>query len=64
MAIITQNKGTLEYLAAQGIAVPHGFTTRFGGVSRGSLESLNLGAVIGSHAGPGTLALFFMAQHR
>lgn len=24
----------------------------------------NLGAVIGSHAGPGTLALFFMAQHR
>lgn len=24
----------------------------------------NLGAVIGSHAGPGTLALFFMANHR
>ena len=24
----------------------------------------NLGAVIGSHAGPGTLALFFMGQHR
>ena len=24
----------------------------------------NLGAVIGAHAGPGTLALFFMAQHR
>jgi fatty acid-binding protein DegV len=24
----------------------------------------NLGAVIGSHAGPGTLALFFMNQER
>jgi fatty acid-binding protein DegV len=24
----------------------------------------NLGAVIGSHAGPGTLALFFMGKHR
>ena len=44
MAIITQIVGKLEYLTAQGISVPHGFTTRFGGVSRGSLESLNLGA--------------------
>ena len=24
----------------------------------------NLGAVIGSHAGPGTLALFFLGKHR
>lgn len=28
---------------AEGIAVPHGFTTRFGGVSTGHLESLNIG---------------------
>ena len=35
--------GTLEYLAADNICVPHGFTTRFGGVSRGALSSLNLG---------------------
>lgn len=44
MAITTQTKGTLEYLTAQGISAPHCFTTRFGGVSTGSLESLNLGA--------------------
>ena len=44
MAIITQKKGTLEYLIAQGISAPHGFTTRYGGVSSGTLDSLNLGA--------------------
>lgn len=44
MAIITQNKGTLEYLTADGISVPHCFTTRRGGVSTGHLDSLNLGA--------------------
>lgn len=43
MAIITQNCGTLEYLVAEGIQVPHAFTTRFGGVSTGYLESLNIG---------------------
>lgn len=43
MAIITQSYGKLEFLTAEGIAVPHGFTTRRGGVSRGYLESLNLG---------------------
>lgn len=42
MAIITQKIGTLEYLAAEGIAVPHCFTTRLGGVSGGHLESLNI----------------------
>ncbi len=36
-------KGTLEYLTAPGIAVPHCFTTRHGGVSQGPLSSLNLG---------------------
>ena len=40
--IITQKQGTLEYLVAEGICVPHGFTTRFGGVSTGAQSSLNL----------------------
>ena len=35
--------GTLEYLTADGISVPHCFTTRLGGVSTGHLESLNIG---------------------
>lgn len=43
MAIITMHSGSLEYLAAEGISVPHGFTTRRGGVSRGHLASLNIG---------------------
>ena len=43
MAIITQQNGTLEYLVAEHIAVPHGFTTRRGGVSTGYLDSLNIG---------------------
>ncbi len=42
MSIQTIKKGTLEYLAADGIAVPHCFTTRHGGVSTGSQSSLNL----------------------
>ena len=42
MAIVTKKQGTLEYLTAEGIAVPHCFTTRFGGVSQGSQASLNL----------------------
>lgn len=40
--IITQKQGTLEYLTAEGISVPHCFTTRYGGVSAGSQASLNL----------------------
>ncbi len=36
-------KGTLEYITAESIEVPHCFTTRFGGVSQGHLASLNLG---------------------
>ncbi|MBQ9168569.1 MAG: peptidoglycan editing factor PgeF [Oscillospiraceae bacterium] len=40
--IITQKQGTLEYLTAEGISVPHCFTTRYGGVSTGTQRSLNL----------------------
>ena len=43
MSVITNKAGALEYLTAEGIAVPHCFTTRFGGVSEGHLASLNLG---------------------
>ena len=42
MSITSQKRGTLEYLTAEGITVPHCFTTRFGGVSTGVLDSLNL----------------------
>ena len=41
--MITKKVGDLEYLAAEGISAPHGFTTRFGGVSQGHLASLNIG---------------------
>lgn len=44
MAITTVRQGTLEYLTADGIGVPHCFTTRHGGVSEGYLSSLNIGA--------------------
>jgi YfiH family protein len=43
MAITTQKIGTLEYLTAEQITVPHCFTTRLGGVSTGYLGSLNIG---------------------
>lgn len=43
MAINTIKNGTMEYLVAKGIRVPHCFTTRLGGVSRGYLDSLNIG---------------------
>ena len=35
--------GSMEYLVAENIGVPHGFTTRLGGVSSGIFGSLNLG---------------------
>jgi len=44
MALTTVKIGSLEYLTAPNIPVPHGFTTRLGGVSQGYLESLNLGS--------------------
>lgn len=42
MSLTTTKKDTLEYLTAPGITAPHCFTTRFGGVSTGANESLNL----------------------
>ena len=42
MSIQTIKQGTLEYLVAEEISVPHAFTTRLGGVSTGSQASLNL----------------------
>ena len=42
MSVMIQKRGTLEYLTAEGIAVPHGFTTRLGGVSQAPLDSMNL----------------------
>ncbi len=38
----TVQKEKLEYLTAQNLDVPHGFTTRLGGVSTGIFDSLNL----------------------
>lgn len=43
MAITIKENGTLEYLTAEGISVPHCFTTRLGGVSSGTLSSMNIG---------------------
>lgn len=42
MPISTIKQGALEYLTADGISVPHCFTTRYGGVSTGTQASLNL----------------------
>ena len=42
MPLQTVTQGKLEYLVAEGISVPHCFTTRLGGVSKGSLASLNI----------------------
>ncbi len=43
MSVVTERNGTLEYLTAEGLTVPHCFTTRMGGVSTGYLSSLNIG---------------------
>lgn len=42
MAVITEKIGTFEYLRAENISAPHCFTTRFGGVSTGIFDSMNL----------------------
>ena len=42
MSITNKAFGSLEILTAQNILVPHGFTTRLGGVSTGALSSLNI----------------------
>ena len=51
MAIVTKKLGNLEYLIAEEITVPHCFTTRYGGVSSGSQESLNLAVGRGDSEG-------------
>jgi len=43
MSIKAVKTGTLEYLIAEGVGVPHAFTTRFGGMSEGYLASMNIG---------------------
>ncbi len=43
--------GKLEYIQAENITVPHCFTTRLGGVSKGHLDSLNLGCHRGDEPG-------------
>ena len=53
MSIQTIKNGSLEYLTAEGIAVPHAFTTRHGGVSSGSQDSLNL--AVGRGDSPGNV---------
>ena len=42
MAVIHNRIGNIEFLTAEGISVPHCFTTRLGGVSEGIFASLNL----------------------
>ena len=42
MSVIPVKIGTMEYLQAENISVPHCFTTRLGGVSTGIFDSLNL----------------------
>lgn len=43
MSITEKTSKNLTFLASDAISVPHGFTTRLGGVSTGVLDSLNLG---------------------
>ena len=43
MSVILKYEGELAYCAAEGISVPHCFTTRLGGVSEGFLSSMNIG---------------------
>ena len=42
MSVITKKFGQLEILTADGITTPHCFTTRFGGVSKGIFDSMNI----------------------
>ena len=51
MSVRTVTRGTLEYLTADNIDAAHCFTTRLGGVSKGHLASLNLGANRGDAPG-------------
>ncbi len=49
--ILWKKDGQLEYLTAEAISVPHCFTSRRGGVSRGHLDSLNIGTSRGDDPG-------------
>jgi len=49
--VIRQTNGPLAYFTSEAISVPHCFTTRLGGVSRGTLASLNIGAHRGDDPG-------------
>ena len=51
MSVVKEKIGQLEYLRAESIGLPHGFTTRLGGVSQGYLDSLNIGANRGDDPG-------------
>ena len=51
MPFSNQKRGTLEYLTSDVIGVSHCFSTRLGGVSTGSLSSLNLGIHRGDRPG-------------
>jgi len=44
MAFLEHNVNSVVFMTAPNIMAPHAFTTRYGGVSRGVFESLNLGA--------------------
>ncbi len=43
MAVVPVRQGSLLTYQAEGITVPHAFTTRLGGVSEGDLASMNIG---------------------
>ena len=42
MSVISKKNGDMEFLSAEGICVPHAFTTRLGGVSGEQFSTLNL----------------------
>ena len=42
MSILLKSNATLAYLTAEGICVPHCFTTRLGGVSQAPMNTMNL----------------------
>ena len=50
MSVITKKLEELEYLTAEGISVPHCFTTRLGGVSTGIFDSMNIAIKEGESA--------------
>ena len=50
MAFTENNKSGVVYMTAPNISAKHAFTTRFGGVSEGIYESLNLGFTSGDDA--------------